>query len=143
MINNISRIFIIAIFIFIMGCNESTKLKASPEVEFAKATITSLVWGDDDVVDKIDFETLSQFGENIGVIYLQLPNDEKNAFRKSFVAQFAAGFQSTGASVENFKNWRVKSDDSTRTIVIADAPKGSLKIIISKRNGNMKLSALE
>jgi len=117
---------------------------ANADPEFAKTAFQSLARGDSSAEEVIDWETFQSMGQNVGMIYIAMPNDtEKANFRKSFIAQFSSSFQSTGASADGLKNWRVQSKDSARTIIAADTPNNTtLLITVSKRDGKQKISAL-
>ena len=116
---------------------------SSSDLEFAKSSFQALCRGDKSAADAIDFEMFSSSGVNVGQMYLLLPESERKGFRDSFVAQFAASFQSVGGSSDQLTNWRVESEDSARTVVACDAPSGKeFAITVSKRDGHQKISSL-
>ena len=92
----------------------------------------------------IDWETFRTDEQDIGAVYKALPNDaEKASFRKQFLAGFARSTPNIKANPGGIRNWRVKSETPSETIVAADMNSGVVMLLtVSKRDGNQKLSAL-
>jgi len=134
----------LCLLIFVLlGCSTE---KHKEDVEFAKTAVTTLHRGDSAVESLIDWEAFQMYGENVGMLYLMMPDEkEKSDFRRSFVAQFSTSFQSTGASADRiFTNWRIQDQDSARTIVAADRPDNTtLLVFVSKRDGKQRISGLQ
>ena len=116
----------------------------SNDVEFAKSAIGLLAKGDLSVEEMIDWNNFQAMGFNVGTSYSAMPNDTaKASFRKSFISSFSASFQKTGATAESLSNWRVLSQDSSKTIVVADTiKKTTFSFTVVKRDGKQKISAM-
>lgn len=112
-----------------------------PNVAFARTTFTALTKGDSSVEGAIDWPSFRSSGMDAGAQYNALPNEtEKAGFRSAFISSFASSFQASGATADNFTNWRVESPDT----VAADTPSNTiLSITISQQNGERKISRLE
>lgn len=120
------------------------KMESKGDVTFAKSAFESLVRGDTSVADKIDWETLNSLGLPVGQQYVAFANEsDRTNFRKGFITQFSASFRESGGSVDSFTGWRVVSHDGTHTEVAADSSSGILKLTVSERDGQERLSAIE
>jgi len=120
------------------------KMESKGDVTFAKSSFESLVRGDTSVADKIDWETLNSLGLPVGQQYVAFANEtDRTNFRKGFITQFSASFRESGGSVDSFTGWRVTSHDGTHTEVAADSSNGILKLTVSERDGQERLSAIE
>lgn len=129
------------ILLFLPGCE---KMEAKGDVTFAKSTFESLVRGESEVAEKIDWDTLNSLGLPVGQQYVAFENEaDRTSFRKGFITQFSATFRESGGSVESFTNWRVVSHDETHTKVAADSTNGTLMLTVSERDGMERLSAIE
>ena len=119
------------------------KADESADLDFAKSAFESLARGDTDAASKIDWETLTSMGVNVGAQYVKIPSEtEKQDFRNAFVTQFSSSFRDSGGSVDSFVDWRVIFHDQNRTDVAADSPKGTLNIAVTKRDSVERISAL-
>jgi len=119
-------------------------VEAKGDVTFARSTFESLAKGETSVIPKIDWETFNSSGTPVGAQYIALPNDsEKESYRNSFVTQFAASFRDSGGKLEDFTNWRLTDHDEISTEVTADSPTGLLKLTVSERNNEERLSAIQ
>jgi hypothetical protein len=120
---------------------------SSDDLNFARTAFLALVRGDNSAEDFIDWETFRVSDQNVGVMYLALPNDtERAGFRHGYLTQFSASFlRAAGtSSVDNFDNWRIASSDSVRYIVAVDAASGrTISITVSLRNGQRRIAALD
>ncbi len=113
------------------------------DVSFAKNTFESLVRGDSEVADKIDWEVLTSLGINAGASYVALDSEEeKKQFITGFITQFATSFRENRGQLEDFTNWRVVSHNSLRTEVAADSPDGVLTIIVAERNDKERVTSI-
>ncbi len=120
--------------------------KTSPanDVSFAKSVFESLVRGDSDVAEKIDWETFTSLGVPVGKQYVAMKNEEDRVrFKTGFITQFSSQFRDSGASAEDFTNWRATSHDDTRTVVTADSANGMLQLTVSERDSVERLSAMQ
>ncbi len=114
------------------------------DVGFAKSTFESLVRGDSGAEAVIDWETFSSLGTNVGARYIALETDEERAkFRHNFVTQFSASFRDSGGSLQDFTNWRATASDEVHTNVTADSPNGLLRLTVSERDLQERLSAID
>ena len=126
--------------LLIIGCE---KPRLGSDTSFARSTFVSLAKGDTAVQSKIDWETLTALGENVGVKYNLIPTEtEKQQFRLGFITEFASSFRQSGGSVDNFTNWKVTFRDSTRTEVTADSPNGLLTLTVSERDSVERISSI-
>lgn len=125
--------------------SSSTSGVVKTDVDFAKDVFTSLANGDTAVENLIDWETFTSLGINVASQYNAQPNEAaKGGFRTGFITSFSKSFQATGARAESLTNWRVQSQDATKTVVAADTPKGAVLLItVGKRDGQQKVTELE
>ena len=129
-----------AVPLLLGSCRKSAEIA---DLNFAKSTFESLARGDTDAASKIDWETFTSMGVNVGAQYVKIPSEtEKQDFRKAFVTQFSSSFRDSGGSVDSFVNWRVIYHDENRTDVAADSPKGTLNIAVTERDSVSRVSAL-
>jgi hypothetical protein len=114
------------------------------DIAFAKEAFEMLARGDAKVDPKIDWKTLQSFGVNAGAEYVtyKLEADQKG-FRDAFITQFSSSFIDGGGKLENFSNWRVDESDTLKTVVIADSTNGLLKLTVTDRNDDRRLSGIE
>lgn len=140
MIRHILFIAVTSFAISLPSCNTPTE---SGDVAFAKNTFESLIAGDSSVVDKIDWETFTSLGTQIGTEYIVLAPEEKADFQNAFITQFSSSFRDSGGSIDDFSNWRLESTDESHSEVIADSVKGTLKLTVSERDDINRISALE
>lgn len=123
--------------------NAKTEVATVGDVTFAKSTFESLARGDSSVAAKIDWPVFTATGQNIGAEYVETTSGvEKEKLVTGFITGFATSFRESGASVENFTNWRVSHHDKLRTEVAADSTNGVLTIIVSQRDGVEKVSSI-
>ncbi len=110
---------------------------------FAQRAFGALARGDSAAEADLDWETLQTMTMNAGAAYNMLPNEiEKAGFRRSFIAQFSASFQRSGASADALSNWRLQGQDSARAVIAADSPTGAtLLVTVSKRDDKPRISA--
>lgn len=136
---------IVASAFTLSNCNKTEQVNAEVgDTSFAQATFVSLARGDSDVQEKIDWNTLTTSGENVGAQYVAMANDiDKQNFRNAFVTQFSTSFRENGGSVDSFTNWRVTFHDSTRTEVAADSPGGILKMTVTDRDSIERVSSID
>ncbi len=137
--------------LLLSNCRESdrtlsdakTEVATVGDVTFAKSTFESLARGDSAVADKIDWPVFTATGQNIGAEYVETTSGvEKEKLVSGFITGFATSFRESGASVENFTNWRVSHHDKLRTEVAADSTNGVLTIIVSERDGVERVSSI-
>lgn len=133
----------IALFLLValQGCSDGPP---NADIQFAERGFQALARGDSITEEMIDWERFQVIGDNVGIVYVMMPNEAaKASFRKSFLAQFSASFQNSGASADSLKNWRVKGQDSARTVIAADTQDNRVLLVtVSKRDGKQKLAAL-
>ncbi len=123
------------------SCESSDR---SDDLAFARSTFQSLVRGESDVRDDIDWETLRAFGDNVGAQYVVISSEtEREAFETAFITQFAASFRDSGGNVDAFTNWRVTGHADGRTEISADSPNGVLRLTVTERDDEERLSRLE
>ena len=133
--------FAVVSAIFISSCKNED---GQADVNFAKSTFESLVRGDSSVASEIDWETLNSLGVPVGPQYIAIKSQpEKDSFKTGFITQFSASFRDSGGSVDSFSNWRAISHDQNHTVVTADSADGSLKLTVSERDSQKRLSAME
>jgi hypothetical protein len=114
------------------------------DTAFARDTFISLAKGESSVQAKIDWQTLTALGDNVGAKYNLIPTEtEKQEFRTAFVTGFSSSFRDGGGSVDAFTNWRVTFNDSTRTEVAADSPGGLLRLTVSERDSLERISSID
>ncbi len=113
------------------------------DIAFARETFKSLARGDTKVADDIDWPTFTVLGNNLGAEYIALETEQQRTdFTHAFITQYAASFRDSGGSVSNYTNWRKDFIDTTRTEILADSPKGTLKVTVTIRDGIERVSAL-
>jgi hypothetical protein len=135
-----------AMWVLTLGaCREArTKIETAGDTGFARNTFEALARGDSKVADEIDWPVLTALGQNVGAIYTAQETPEKKGdFIEGFITQFATSFRESGGSVDGITNWRVQSHDRQRTVVVADAPKGSLRMTVSERDGEERVSSID
>lgn len=138
---NIAFSFAAASAILFTSCKEASE---QADVSFAKSTFTSLVRGDSAVATDIDWETLTSLGVPVGVQYLAIKTEpERESFKNGFITQFSSSFRDSGGSIDSFSNWRATSHDENHTTVTADSAKGSVRLTVSERDSQKRLSAME
>lgn len=126
--------------LFIGSCEKSS---LRSDTEFARSTFSALAKGDIAVQNKIDWPILTASGINVGAQYNAIPTEtEKERFRLDFITQFASSFRESGASVDNFTNWKVTFSDSTRTEVTADSGGGLLTLTVGERDSVQRISSI-
>ena len=94
----------------------------------------------------IDWETFRAVGKDVGAEYRVLPNDaEKAEFRRMFLVGFSATTPNLKANPNLVTGWRLKSENSSETIVAADMKHKDavLLITVSKRSGTQKISSFQ
>lgn len=111
------------------------------DVGLAKNGVEMLIANNPAAADTLEWETFQFMGELPGSQYSMLLNDtQKAAFKTSFIASAAAKFQSMHANADTFSNWRVREEDATKTVVVADTHhEAKLLVTVLKRNGNPKI----
>lgn len=147
----IPLIALFALPLSVISCDETkttlrevkSDVATTGDVTFAKNTFESLARGDSAVASKIDWETLTTNDTNVGGAYLNLPSDtQRQEFINAFITQFSTAFRQSGTSVEQFTNWRVKFHDTLKTEVSVDSPTGIMTLIVTKRDGVERISAI-
>ncbi len=129
---------------FALAFTSCRKSEANADVSFAENTFDALVRGDSSVASDIDWETLTSLGVPVGSQYLAIKTEaEKESFRQGFITQFSASFRNEGGSSDSFTNWRATSGDDKNTVVTADSSAGSLRLTVSERDSQKRLSAME
>lgn len=127
-----------------IGLSSCKKAADATHLNFARETFTSLVKGESSVKPKIDWETLTSQGTNVGASYNLLPTEaEKQQFQTSFVTSFSSSFRDSGGSVDKFTNWRVTFSDSLRTEIAADSPGGVLRLTVAERDSTNRISSID
>ena len=124
------------------GCSRESD---HADVQFAKTTFFSMVNGTA-AEAAIDWETFRADSDDIGAQYRALPNDaEKVEFRKFFLVGFSATTPNLKANPSLVTHWRVKSENSSETIVAADMKhKDAVMLLtVSKRSGTQKISSMQ
>ena len=87
------------------------------------------------MAEKIDWETFTSLGVPVGKQYVAMKNEEDRVrFKTGFITQFSSQFRDSGASAEDFTNWRATSHDDAHTVVTADSAKGMLELTVSERD---------
>lgn len=140
-------------FVLLSSCEKTkeaiaetkTEVATAGDVGFAKSTFESLVRGDTAVATKIDWPVFTAMGVNHGAAYVALNTQpDRDKFVAQFITQFSSSFRETGASMDNFTNWRVLTHDSTRTEVATDstATSSTMTITVSVRDGVERVSAI-
>ena len=130
----------LAVPILLVACGS----KNSDDLTFARTTFESLARGDTAVRDRIDWATLNSLGVNAGAQYVNIASDtEREEFKTAFITQFAASFRDSGGKVESFTNWRVTGHSEDRTEVSADSPNGVLRVTVTERDNQDRVSRLE
>ena len=95
------------------------------------------------MADRIDWETFTSLGNNIGVRYIALTSEvEKQKFITGFISQFARSFRESGGKIEDFTNWRVMAQNEIWKEVAADSPNGDLTVIIAERDGRERVTSI-
>ena len=125
----------------LQGCSRESN---NADVRFAKTLFFSMVNGSA-AESAIDWEAFqSPTGDDLGAVYRALPNDaEKASFRKSFLVGFSNSTPNIKANPGGIRNWRMKSEAPSETIVAVDMLDGAVMLLtVSKRDGNQKLSAM-
>jgi hypothetical protein len=118
-------------------------METAGDTRFARATFEALARGDSKVSADIDWPVLTALDQNVGAVYVAFETPrEKELFVEGFITQFATAFRESGGSVDDILNWRVESHDRQSTLVVADAPKGVLRITVSQRNGEDRVSSI-
>lgn len=131
----------IAVVLTLSSCK---KTAGSADTAFARDTFIALAKGESAVKPKIDWETLTSQGDNVGLRYNLLPTEaEKQQFQTAFVTAFSSSFRDNGGSVDNFTNWRVTFTDTLRTEVAADSPGGVLRLTVSERDAVNRISSID
>jgi hypothetical protein len=139
-----SCLFVCVLSLVLPACKETrSKMETAGDTRFAQSTFEALARGDSKVADDIDWPVLTALDQNVGAVYVafETPGEKEN-FIEGFITQFATAFRESGGSVDEITNWRVESHDRQRTIVVADAPKGLLRITVSERNGEERVSSI-
>ena len=138
----------------VTGCGNKTPASATngavapasiSDVEFAKTNFTALTEGDTAIESAIDWNTFQTSGIKVGEIYAKMPDEnQKSAFRKSFITSFSNSFKSSGAKAGDVKNWRVEKETPAQTTVIGNVAAGkNISVTLSKSGGQQKITALE
>ncbi len=130
------------LMLLLQGCSKESE---HADVQFAKTTFFSMVNGTA-AEAAIDWETFRAANDDIGAEYRALPNDaEKAEFRKTFLVGYSATTPNLKANPSLVAHWRVKSENSSETIVAADMKhKGAVLLItVSKRSGTQKISSFQ
>ncbi len=140
-------------FVILASCEKTkdaiaetkAEVATAGDVGFAKSTFESLVRGDSTVASKIDWPVFTATGVNHGAAYVALNTQpDRDKFVAQFITQFSSAFRESGASMDNFTNWRVLTHDSTRTEVAADsaATGSTMTLTVSVRDGVERVSAI-
>jgi hypothetical protein len=126
-----------------LALTQCEKASSKADMSFAKNTFESLAKGDSAVKEKIDWDTLTSMGQNVGAAYVQLPSEtEKVNFQNAFITQFSNAFREAGGSPDKFENWRVSYHDDFKTEVAADSGGGTVTITVTERDGKERVSGL-
>jgi hypothetical protein len=143
-ISAMKSLFLITAAMVAVMFTSCERREAQGDVTFAKSTFESLARGDTSVEEKIDWETFTSLGIPAGQQYGAFATEEdRSAFRRTFITRFSSSFRDSGGSTASFKDWRVLSHDDTHTKVAADSADGTLKLTVSERDGKERLSVIE
>ena len=134
----ISFLILLCFFLFV-ECNSN-----SDKLEFAKTTMTELASGEYNVEDKIDWEIFYSNDLNVGLYYSAMPNEkERTDFRRNFISQFSSSYNRSGGNIDLLKDWKIKEENSSKTIIQTTTPSNrKLFITLSQRNNKLKISSL-
>lgn len=127
------------------GCSRGTTANVSgvTDTQFAESAMRSIASGDTTAESLVDFETLQGMGVDVGKMYMAMPDENnKAAFRKSFITSFSTSFKGTGATPDSFKNWRTHSSDANKSVVATDGQNGTLYLTVTKRTGKQLISGI-
>jgi hypothetical protein len=135
---------LVCVLTLVSACKETgTRIDTAGDTRFARTTFEALARGDSKVSADIDWSVLTALDQNVGAVYVAFETPrEKELFVEGFITQFATAFRESGGSVDDILNWRVESHDRQSTLVVADAPKGVLRITVSQRNGEDRVSSI-
>jgi hypothetical protein len=132
--------YIIAVVIIVVGL-VLFKATRDSEIEFAKGVFNDLIEGRESVQNDIDWPVFQILTQSVGTEYVKVSTEnEKQYFRKAFIANFSLGFKSNGGKYSAFTNWRIVGRDNDKITVAADfAGKNSLLFAFSKKLGKRRL----
>lgn len=114
------------------------------DTAFAKRAFEALTDGDSAAADMIDWDRFKAVGQDVGVVYRGMTDEtEKSQFRTGFLVGFSKSFKGQGADASQLSNWRVLNENTSETVVSAEASNGNkILITVTKRNGQQLISAL-
>ncbi len=132
----------VLLFLFlslVSGCSNNPD-----KIEFAKTTLTDLARGDYYVEDNIDWEIFYSNNLNVGLYYSSIQDEKERAdFRRNFISQFSSSFNRSGGNIDLLKDWRIKEENSSKTVVQTVTPLNrKFFITLSQRNNKLKISSL-
>lgn len=122
----------------------TTAIATADELAFAKSTFHSLAKGELSVAQRLDWNTLTVVGENIGAKYTAIASEvEKEKYRTAFINNYATSFRESGGNIEALTNWRVVASDHMKTEVAADSPGGVLTITVMEKDGANQVVSIQ
>ena len=73
-----------------------------------------------------------------------MPNEkERTDFRRNFISQFSSSYNRSGGNIDLLKDWKIKEENSSKTIIQTTTPSNrKLFITLSQRNNKLKISSL-
>ncbi|GEM_PF-3947715 len=90
-------------------------------VGFCREVLRELATGRMAVERKIDWTQFHAVGMDVGSAYQQVATDQNRAaYKRLFIQQFAENFQKAGGRLEQFARWRVAGERDGYVIVAAD-----------------------
>ena len=135
-------IFLVSLIALVLGGCSRDKAK---NIQLGKATYEAIWKGDGSAENSIDWESLKYNDQELGTQYKQIPGSfDKAEFRRYTMSKIAADLKSKGWSPGNVRNWRTREFVTFRTIITADAPKGTVNVTISVTpTGQRLVTAIE
>lgn len=114
------------------------------DVRWGRRVFDQLTQGDASVERRIAWDRLQALGNDVGATYRALPETERPAYRRAFLAGCARGFAQSGAQPEAFTKWRVQGRRDGQAVVAADyAAKRQTLLLGVSTTGRKQLESLQ
>ncbi len=118
---------VLSLAIFLLGCD----MVPASDVDFAKYVFTRMVKGSLGVEKYIGWESFKAVGVDVGATYKQMSEKDRPGYRKAFLQNYSFSFRTAGGSLKYFHNWRIHSQDSSKTTIAVSTRNLTLLLYIS------------